>query len=260
MQLHLRTKKPMRLLVSPVNIDEALVCAAAAEHIDVLDVKRPEEGSLGANYPWLIKAIRNATPSNKPVSASIGDAPFKPGTIAQAALGAVVSGADYIKVGLYGITTPEQGIELMRGVVRAVKDFRSDATVVATGYADAYRIGAVAPHAVPYIAHESGADGAMLDTAIKDGSGLFNHVCVEDCGRFVYQCHQYGLFACLAGSVKAHHVIDLARIGTDIIGVRGSVCSGGDRHQGTIQRELIVALRQVMNKAINEMQKTAVPV
>ena len=177
--------------------------------------------------------------------------------MAQAALGAVVSGADYIKVGLYGIATPEQGIDLMRGVVRAVKDYRPEATVVAAGYADAHRIGAVAPLAVPYIAHESGADGAMLDTAIKDGSSLFDHVCIEDCGHFVSQAHEYGLFAALAGSVKTQHVEDLARIGTDIIGVRGAVCSGGDRNKGTIQPELIIALKQSVDKAVNNVQKIA---
>lgn len=239
----------MRLLVSPENVEEALVCATAAEYLDLVDVKKPDEGSLGANYPWVIRAIREATPADKQVSATLGDAPFKPGTMAQAALGAAVAGADYIKVGLYGVTTPEQGIALMRGVVRAVKDYNKDGTVVAAGYADARRIGSVNPLSVPYIAREAGADGAMLDTAIKDGSGLFDHLSPELCGDFVADSHRYGLFAALAGSVKAHHVRELAEIGTDIVGVRGAVCSGGDRNNGTIQPELIKALHEAIAEA-----------
>ena len=46
--------------------------------------------------------IRNITPEGMHVSATLGDVPYKPGTVSLAAAGAVVSGADYIKVGLYG--------------------------------------------------------------------------------------------------------------------------------------------------------------
>jgi hypothetical protein len=75
------------LLISPDGVDEALDCAKAAEHLDIVDVKKPDEGSLGANFPWVIRQIRDAVPSDKPVSATVGDVPYKPGTVAQAALG-----------------------------------------------------------------------------------------------------------------------------------------------------------------------------
>ncbi|MVO85511.1 aldehyde dehydrogenase family protein [Streptomyces sp. p1417] len=97
----------MLLLISPAGIEEARDCVKAAEHLDVVDVKKPDEGSLGANFPWVIREIRDTVPADKPVSATVGDVPYKPGTVAQAALGAVVSRATYIKVGLYGCTTPD---------------------------------------------------------------------------------------------------------------------------------------------------------
>ncbi len=87
----------MLLLISPDSVEEALDCAKAAEHLDIVDVKKPDEGSLGANFPWVIREIRDAIPADTPVSATVGDVPYKPGTVAQAALGAVVSGATYIK-------------------------------------------------------------------------------------------------------------------------------------------------------------------
>ncbi|CAM5334467.1 hypothetical protein SGLAM104S_07098 [Streptomyces glaucescens] len=80
------------LLISPDGVEEALDCAKAAEYLDIVDVKKPDEGSLGANFPWVIREIRDAVPADKPVSATVGDVPYKPGTVAQAALGAVVSG------------------------------------------------------------------------------------------------------------------------------------------------------------------------
>lgn len=245
----------MRLLVSPNSVDEALICASATEYFDVLDVKKPDEGSLGANYPWVIQEIRKAVPEDIPVSATIGDVPFKPGTVAQAALGATVAGANYIKVGLYGCTTPEQGIMVMTGVVRAVKDYNPDATVVAAGYADAHRVGCVNPLSLPSIAHRANADGAMLDTAIKDGTALFDHLTREICDDFVTRSHEFGLFAALAGSVKAVHLADLAAIGTDIVGVRGAVCTGGDRNAGQIEVELIKAFRTAMDDHMAAVQR-----
>lgn len=240
------------LLISPDGVEEALECAKAAEHLDIVDVKKPDEGSLGANYPWVIREIRGAVPADKPVSATVGDVPYKPGTVAQAALGAAVSGATYIKVGLYGCTTPDQAIEVMSGVVRAVKDYRPDAFVVASGYADAHRIGCVSPLALPDIARRSGSDAAMLDTAIKDGTRLFDHVSPAACAEFVRLAHEAGLLAALAGSVKAEDLATLTRIGTDIVGVRGAVCEGGDRNAGRIQPRLVAAFRAEMDRHAQE--------
>lgn len=227
-QVDLRWKEPtLLLLISPDSVEEALDCAKAAQHLDIVDVKKPDEGSLGANYPWVIRDIRTAVPADKPVSATVGDVPYKPGTVAQAALGAAVSGATYIKVGLYGCTTPEQAVEVMRGVVRAVKDYRPDAFVVASGYADAHRIGCVNPLALPEIARLSGSDAAMLDTAVKDGTRLFDHVPPDACAEFVRLAHEADLLAALAGSIKAEDLATLTGIGTDIVGVRGAVCERG---------------------------------
>jgi (5-formylfuran-3-yl)methyl phosphate synthase len=248
-----RKESTLLLLISPDSVEEALECAKAAEHLDIVDVKKPDEGSLGANFPWVIRAIREAVPADKPVSATVGDVPYKPGTVAQAALGAVVSGATYIKVGLYGCTSPEQAIEVMRGVVRAVKDYRPDAFVVASGYADAHRIGCVNPLALPDIARRSGSDAAMLDTAIKDGTGLFDHLTPELCAQFVRLAHEAGLLAALAGSVKAADLETLTGIGTDIVGVRGAVCTGGDRNTGRIQPGLVAAFRAEMDRHAREL-------
>ncbi|MFE1025760.1 (5-formylfuran-3-yl)methyl phosphate synthase [Streptomyces sp. NPDC058818] len=242
----------MLLLISPDGVDEALDCAKAAEHLDIVDVKKPDEGSLGANFPWVIREIRMAVPADKPVSATVGDVPYKPGTVAQAALGAAVSGATYIKVGLYGCTTPEQAVDVMRGVVRAVKDYRADAFVVASGYADAHRIGCVNPLALPDIARRSGCDAAMLDTAVKDGTRLFDHLPPDVCAQFVRRAHDAGLLAALAGSVKVGDLGELTRIETDIVGVRGAVCEGGDRDAGRIQPHLVAAFRAEMDRHVRE--------
>ena len=54
----------MQLLVSPSTIDEAKHSVAA----DIIDVKKPSEGSLGANFPWVIREIK--TLSDKTIECS----------------------------------------------------------------------------------------------------------------------------------------------------------------------------------------------
>jgi (5-formylfuran-3-yl)methyl phosphate synthase len=232
------------LLISPINTQEAR--EAIDGGADIIDVKNPKEGSLGANFPWVIKNIREMTPSNMLVSATLGDVPYKPGTVALAAAGAVVSGADYIKVGLYGTKNYTEALNVMKNVVKAVKEFNENAVVVASGYADAHRVGAVEPMEIPRIAANSGADLAMVDTAIKDGKTLFDFMNAEAIYRFTEEIHSYGLKSALAGSVTEEQLPILADLGCDVAGIRGAACVGGDRNTGSIHHEAVARLKQMV--------------
>jgi uncharacterized protein (UPF0264 family) len=181
------------------------------------------------------------------VSATLGDVPYKPGTVSLAAMGALVSGADYIKVGLYGTSKYDEALEVMTNVVKTVKDTNSDAIVVASGYADAHRVGAVSPWEIPKIAKDSGSDLAMLDTAVKDGKTLFDYLKIDDLERFVNEIHSYGLKSALAGSVKKEQLKPLYDIGCDVVGVRGAACIGGDRNSGKIHRSAVAELKDLIN-------------
>ncbi|HIP84183.1 MAG TPA: (5-formylfuran-3-yl)methyl phosphate synthase [Methanothermococcus okinawensis] len=227
----------MIVLISPKDIEEAK--EAIEGGADIIDVKNPLEGSLGANFPWVIREIRDITPEDQLVSATVGDVPYKPGTVTLAAVGAAVSGANYIKVGLYGTRSYREAVEVMKNVVKGVKDIGEDTLVVAAGYADAYRVGAVDPLVIPKVARDSGCDVAMLDTAVKDGKRLFDHLDKELLSEFVEEVHSYGLKCALAGSIKREDIPLLKDIGCDIVGVRGAVCSNGDRNNGRIKKELV---------------------
>jgi (5-formylfuran-3-yl)methyl phosphate synthase len=232
------------LLISPINTQEARESIAGGA--DIIDVKNPKEGSLGANFPWVIKNIREITPPNIQVSATLGDVPYKPGTVALAAAGAVASGADYIKVGLYGTQNYQEAMEVMENVVRAVQESDGHAVVVASGYADAHRVGAVDPMEIPRIAADSGANLAMLDTAVKDGKTLFDYMNEETLTRFTDETHSYGLKAALAGSVKEEQLPLLADLGCDVVGIRGAACTGGDRNSGSIHHSAVKRLKKML--------------
>ena len=234
----------MLLLISPINSEEAL--EAIEGGADIIDVKNPKEGSLGANFPWVIKNIREITPNGMYVSATLGDVPYKPGTVSLAAAGAVVSGADYIKVGLYGTKSYDEALEVMENVVKSVKEFDDNALVVASGYADAHRVGAIDPIKIPRVAAESGADLAMVDTAVKDGKTLFDFMDKDKLIEFNKNIHEYGLKSALAGSIKKEQLRLLYDIGCDVVGIRGAACTGGDRNKGTINRTAVMELKDMI--------------
>jgi uncharacterized protein (UPF0264 family) len=233
------------LLISPINTEEAR--EAIEGGADIIDVKNPKEGSLGANFPWVIKSVREMTPKDMLVSATLGDVPYKPGTVSLAALGASVSGADYIKVGLYGTKNYDEALEVMKNVVKTVNDYNEDVIVVASGYADAYRVGAVDPMEIPDVAADAGADLAMVDTAVKDGKTLFDFMNEEKIAEFNDKIHDYGLKSALAGSIKKDQLKTLYDLGCDVVGIRGAACTGGDRNSGKIHRSAVMELKKMMD-------------
>jgi uncharacterized protein (UPF0264 family) len=168
----------MRLLVSVVDADEAR--AAAAAGADIVDVKNPAEGSLGAPSPAVIEGVRAAVPAHLTVSAAIGDLPNLPGTAALAALGAARSGAAFVKLGLWGASTEAEAVALLRAVRDAVARVPGTG-VVAAAYADARRVAhaPLAPELLPRVARAAGVGVCLLDTAIKDGRGLLSWLAVD---------------------------------------------------------------------------------
>ncbi len=237
----------LKLLISAINATEA--AEALAGGADIIDVKNPKEGALGANFPWVIKRIREVTPENVEVSCTLGEVPNLPGAVSLAALGAATTGVNYIKAGLCGLKTLEEAVYLMQNVVKAAKEFNSSIKVVATGYADAERAGAVKPLLVPEIAHKAQADIAMLDTAIKDGKSLFTFLTMTQLKSFVDTAHNYGLKAALAGSLKKEEVPTVHALGADVAGLRGAACTSSDRVNGRITREKVRELAEIVKQA-----------
>jgi (5-formylfuran-3-yl)methyl phosphate synthase len=218
----------MKLLVSVIDVAEARVAAAAGA--DIVDVKNPAEGSLGAPAPAVIEGVRAAVRAELPVSAAIGDMPDLPGTAALAALGAARSGATFVKVGLWGVSTEDDAVALLRTVRDGVAN-APGAVVVAAAYADARRVvGApLAPELLPRVAHAAGVAICLLDTAVKDGRGLLEWLSPDALAALVAEGHAAGLQVALAGSLRAEDLPVVRDTSADIAGVRSAACAGGRR-------------------------------
>lgn len=236
----------MKLLVSVINQKETLE-ALKGSHDIIIDIKNPREGSMGANFPHVITDIKKVIPNGIETSAAIGDMPNLPGTASLAGLGTAMCGVDYIKIGLKGPKNKEEALYLVKKVVKTIKDFNKSIKIVVAGYGDYKRTGTLEPMIIPEIAHEAGADVAMIDTAIKDGKKLFNFLDDSYLKNFVDKTHEMGLMAALAGSIGIDDVEKIYKTGTDVFGVRGAVCKG-DRVSGEVKDILVRDLVEKIDK------------
>jgi uncharacterized protein (UPF0264 family) len=234
----------MRLLVSVTDAHEARV--AVEGDVDIVDVKNPAEGALGAPAPGVVERVREAVPAERPVSVAIGDLPNLPGTAALAALGAARCGAAYVKVGLWGTSTTDEAVAVLRAVRDAID---GGATVIAAAYADAERVsgGPLPPGSVVEAARRAGVGGCLLDTAVKDGRGLFEWLTPEALETLVAEGHAAGLEMALAGALRAQDLSLVRATGADIAGVRSAACRDG-RRTAPLDAERIRRLRAVCDR------------
>jgi hypothetical protein len=216
----------MKLLVSVIDGAEARLAVAGG--VDIVDVKNPAEGSLGAPAPRVIEQVRAVLPAELPLSVAIGDMPALPGTAALAALGAVRCGADYVKLGLWGASTTEDAVAVLRAARDAVD---REAAVIAVAYADAARVPSrpLPPWELVTAARRAGVSGCLLDTAIKDGRGLLSWLSADALVDLVAQAHAAGLEMALAGELRAEDLAAVRATGADIAGVRSAACRDGRR-------------------------------
>jgi uncharacterized protein (UPF0264 family) len=231
----------MRLLVSVVDAAEARLAVAGG--VDVVDVKNPAEGSLGAPAPAVLAAVRAAVPADRPLSAALGDLPARPGTAALAAVGAARSGAAYVKLGLVGLSGPDDAVAVLRAAREAVA---GEAAVVAVAYADAARVASrpLSPAELVGAARAAGVQGCLVDTAVKDGRGLLAWMGPDELAVLVADAHAAGLDIALAGELRAEELPVVRATGADIAGVRSAACAGG-RRTAPLDPARIAVLREM---------------
>jgi uncharacterized protein (UPF0264 family) len=234
----------MKLLVSVVSAEEAR--RALAGGADIIDVKDPGEGALGAPSPRVLSEVVRVVGDAAPVSVALGDLPNLPHTAALAARGAALSGADYVKVGLRGVRELNQAVTLIRAVADAVRVGGDRVSVIAAAYADADALDppALAPAALPALVERTGIAGALVDTFRKDGRGLYAWLSESELTELIIRTRAAGASFALAGQLTR---ADLCRVAADVVGVRSAVCHGGDR-AAELDAELVAAAVAQLNR------------
>jgi len=204
------------LLASVTSVDEALI--AVASGADIIDLKNPAEGALGALPLEVIRAIVKAVDRRKQISATIGDLPMCPDQIAAKVVETAATGVDFVKIGLFGTQGHLECIEAMKPI--AGQGVRIVAVMFADEKPDMTLMTAL---------KTNGFKGVMLDTARKDGKRLLDWMPQAMLEDFVRLGKQHGLLTGLAGALKGEDVPLLTPMNADYLGFRSALCDKQDR-------------------------------
>jgi dihydroneopterin aldolase len=206
----------MTLMLASVTgpAEAELVLAAGA---DIIDLKDPSAGALGALSPEIVRESVARVAGRCPTSAVTGDLPMVRDTLRIAAETMAATGVDYVKVGIFPSERAPEVIGALRHCARGTK-------LIAVLFAD------LAPDFdLVDACAEAGFAGAMLDTAQKGSGRLLNHLDLLALETFISRCHKRGLIAGLAGSLEAPDVPRLLPLQADLLGFRSALCRAGNR-------------------------------
>jgi uncharacterized protein (UPF0264 family) len=204
------------LLASVATVAEAVTALDGGA--DLIDLKDPAAGALGA---WSMPAIRRAVRAiggRRPLSATIGDGAADVDDLAARTAATAAQGVDYVKVGFFPGGDHRALAEALAH--EAARGTRIVAVLFADGDPDFALLDRLAG---------CGFAGAMLDTADKRGASLRDFLDDARLGRFVHEARRRGLLVGLAGSLSLADVAPLVRLNPDYLGFRGALCEAGRR-------------------------------
>ena len=220
--------------------------AAVAAGADIIDLKDPRRGALGALPAATIRRAVAAVAGARPTSATLGDLPMDPGPLRAAVELTVGTGVDYVKVGLF----PGPG---RRSCLAALAPLCAlGHQIVIVMFADQQPdLSLIAPIA------RSGCAGVMLDTAQKDSGGLTDCLDPDQLEAFVRQARAAGLLTGLAGSLGLADIPELLPLAPDYLGFRGALCLGSAR-TGRLSSEAVAAVRAAIPEVRPQLSKTSI--
>ena len=231
----------MLLMVSVQNVAEAL--EAERGGADVVDVKNLQEALVGSGHPSVVQQVRAQIPTEKHVSVTLGVVPNQAGTVAMAAYAAAALDATSVKVGFCN-TDYETAVETLRQSRRAIEGFNTK--LIGSLFADNPLLDGLDPHLMVQLAKEGECDGFLIDTLTKDGRNLFDFIPEQKLREMVIQGKELGLSTSLSGHLRIEDLDELARINPDIVGVRGAVCSKGERDR-TVAWEAVAEFKHELD-------------
>ncbi len=207
------------MLASVENLAEAL--CMLEEGADIIDLKAPSLGALGALPVDTAREIASALGGRRPVSATIGDLPMEPQTVLRAVEAMAATGVDYVKIGFFpGGDWNGTMASLAPVTARGVR-------VVAVLFGD-QKPGLSYVEALS----KAGFAGVMLDTFDKDGGSLAQVCPLGYLRDFVAEAQAYGLLCGLAGSLRQADIPSLLELRPDYLGFRGALCLRCERTAG----------------------------
>jgi uncharacterized protein (UPF0264 family)/CheY-like chemotaxis protein len=221
------------MLASVNSVEEALQALAA--NVDIIDLKQPALGALGALEIDLVKKIVNAIERHCPVSATVGDLPMQPELVYQAVKAMAETGVDYVKIGFF------PGDD-WRGTIEKLASLSQSTALIAVLFADTQL-----DFAVIDSLRSAGFRGVMLDTMNKSNGSLTQVMAKPDIARFVRLAKDRSLLCGLAGSLRLKDIVELMPYQPDYLGFRGALCRQHNR-TAQLSRTSIMQIKQAIDE------------
>lgn len=225
-------------LASVANLQE--MEAALAFGVDIVDLKDPAAGALGAWAPGPLEvavARWRDLGRGAQLSATVGDLPLDPAALAEAAARTAATGVPLVKI---GFALPSRDAEAaLAPCLAALASVTRKTRLVAVLFADQRPD----TDLVPAFA-AAGFAGVMLDTADKAAGGLRRHLDETRLAGFVDLARRHGLMTGLAGSLALADVAPLAALRPDYLGFRGALCVEG--RTGALDMERLAGIARAL--------------
>jgi uncharacterized protein (UPF0264 family) len=204
----------VKILASVRDCDEARLALAAG--VDVIDLKEPKRGALGAVPLSVVKDVVRLVDGNAMISATIGDMDLCPDPVVKACDQLLDVRVDVVKVGIFSGD--------LAGTLHALAPrIEAGAKIVAVLFAD----GPTMWQLVLPVLVKARFTGLMLDTADKSRGGLLHHLPVPVLSAFVQATKDAGLSCGLAGSLAVEDISSLVPLNPDFLGFRSALCADG---------------------------------
>lgn len=95
------------------------------------------------------------------------------------------------------------------------------------------------------VARENRLQHVLIDTAVKDGRSLFDHLSLESLQSYIDEARWMRIWVAIAGSLRLDQLSVGCQIGAAWVGVRGAVCHQADRTCSFQREKLEQAVRIV---------------
>ncbi len=213
------TSEKPGLLVSVRDANEALTALAGG--VEVIDVKEPSRGPLGAADLTTIADVVRAVADRAPVSAAAGELRDWPADVWPDVL---PDGVALVKFGLAGCAKTNDWPARWR---KALAALAGGAQPVAVVYADWQAAAAPEPRQVLAEAVALDCPALLVDTWNKSSGTLLDHWPADELQTFVDEVRDRRIAPVLAGSLSGDAILSATRLQPRLIAIRGAACVGG---------------------------------
>ncbi|RLA17184.1 MAG: hypothetical protein DRQ62_15280 [Gammaproteobacteria bacterium] len=210
-----------KMLASVNSLQEAQIVQQT--DVDIIDLKQPTLGALGALDTAQVKKIVTALAQSHAVSATVGDLPMQADLIISAVQNMANTGVDFVKIGFFPDQDWHDVIKNLQSLIQqslAQKPLRLIAVLFADQQPDLETV---------ELFSQAGFEGVMLDTMDKSRGSLTQVMPLAVIQDFVKSSKQHHLLCGLAGSLRATDVPALRLLGADYLGFRGALCAAHQR-------------------------------